>query len=251
MFIRLLFCLFFIQTAMAAPAVTNPDESIRLTIPGPGESGYDLKINNYALPKEIRAQSLEAPCWITISILPGNFKGTYTTEIDPSDECTTIADAIRQWHFYPGNDWSNQPSPPPLRLKLLANANSGETQIAIPNDMLAWRTQLPKSVHGYDKIEPKKRTAPRYPNSAKKEGLQATCGVKFSISDKGKVESVRLVEGDTFRNDVTQRIATHDCPEAFHGSVVEAANRWTFKPLRINSEGVASDYTLSFRFKIH
>jgi len=257
MFIILILCSFFIQPASAKKAKASAQDveadqssAIRLTLPGSGKAEYDLTITDYALPDLSEDRSPANGCWLDIAINPGSYKGIHSVQISSPDDCTTVAEAANSWSFVPSNDWGSLQTPPPLKLKLVVYSTPAGPQIAVPANKIAWRTQLPQSVHSYEHVQSKKRTAPRYPVLAKSQNVEADCGVKLKLDTKGKVTSASITEGGTYTNSITNRVKTQNCPDTFHESVLNAAKQWTFKPLRIDNTNVATDYTLSFRFKI-
>jgi protein TonB len=77
---------------------------------------------------------------------------------------------------------------------------------------------------------------PRYPESARRQGIEGTALLKLSISDKGYVEDV-LVE----------RSAGH---QALDSAAMEAVKKWRFEPARRGKQPVAVWVMLPVRFEL-
>ena len=71
---------------------------------------------------------------------------------------------------------------------------------------------------------------PRYPESARRRGIEGTVLLKMRITAQGRVEDVQVVRSAGYP----------DLDE----SAIEAVRRWRFEPARRNGEPVAEDAVL-------
>ncbi len=71
---------------------------------------------------------------------------------------------------------------------------------------------------------------PRYPESARRRGIEGTVLLKMRITAQGRVEDVQVVRSAGY-------------PE-MDESAIEAVRRWRFEPARRNGEPVAEDAVL-------
>ena len=77
---------------------------------------------------------------------------------------------------------------------------------------------------------------PRYPDSARRQGIEGTALLKMRITEQGRVEDVQV-----------ERSAGHpDLDE----SAMEAVRRWRFDPARRDGEPVAIQVTIPIVFKL-
>jgi protein TonB len=77
---------------------------------------------------------------------------------------------------------------------------------------------------------------PRYPESARRRGIEGTTLLKIYVNDKGRVEEV-LVE----------RSAGHEDLDA---AAMEAVKKWRFDPARRDNQPVAVWVMLPVRFEL-
>jgi TonB family protein len=71
---------------------------------------------------------------------------------------------------------------------------------------------------------------PRYPESARRRGIEGTVLLKMRITAQGRVEDVQVVRSAGY-------------PE-LDESAIEAVRRWRFEPARRNGAPVAEDAVL-------
>ena len=77
---------------------------------------------------------------------------------------------------------------------------------------------------------------PRYPESARRQGVEGTVLLKMRITEQGSVEDVQV-----------ERSAGHP---ALDQSAMEAVQRWRFEPARRSGEPVAVWVLLPVEFKL-
>jgi len=133
--------------------------------------------------------------------------------------------AIRQWTFKPALSkgrpiavWSTVP----FVFESERLAFGGEEP---PMDMF-----IPLDVQP----TPIKVVEPKYPEPARKAGVEGTVSVKALVDEEGKVKRVVVVSG----------------PEVFHDAAIEAAEHWLFKPATKGDRPVAVWVAIPFVFKL-
>jgi protein TonB len=78
-----------------------------------------------------------------------------------------------------------------------------------------------------------RRPQPPFPIEAIQIGVQGSVVVEVTIATDGTVEGARAVEG----------------PIELRDAAVDAARRWTFKPLELNGEPIRMAGTITFHFR--
>lgn len=91
-------------------------------------------------------------------------------------------------------------------------------------------TSLARPLGGY-------QTTPRYPEAARREGIEGVVMLRFQVLASGKVGTVQ-VQHSAGREDLDQ-------------AAVEAVKTWRFEPARRGKEAVAVWVTLPVRFELH
>jgi len=91
-------------------------------------------------------------------------------------------------------------------------------------------TSLARPLGGY-------QTTPRYPEAARREGIEGVVTLRFEVLANGKVGTVQ----------VQQSAGREDLDRA----AMEAVRTWLFKPARRGKEAVAVWVTLPVRFELH
>ena len=101
--------------------------------------------------------------------------------------------------------------------------------------------QLVSEPDAYRPIHPSeltilKQTAPKFPKKAHKLGYSLEeCTAQFYVDETGKPEDV---------------VATGNCPEVFHRSLIKAGKKWRFAPVvGEGAEPVPVTFVLRFRFE--
>lgn len=89
----------------------------------------------------------------------------------------------------------------------------------------------------YDK-EPQlvKKVEPRYPEPARRAGLEGKVIVKMWVDSDGKVQKVRVLKSDA---------------EIFNEPAIEAARQFVFTPAYLNNKPVAVWVSYPIRFRLH
>ena len=77
---------------------------------------------------------------------------------------------------------------------------------------------------------------PRYPESARRQGVEGTVLLKMRITEQGSVEEVQ-VERSAGHPDLDQ-------------SAMDAVRRWHFEPARRSGEPVAVEVLIPVQFKL-
>ena len=77
---------------------------------------------------------------------------------------------------------------------------------------------------------------PRYPESARRRGIEGTVLLRMRITEQGRVEDVRV-----------ERSAGH---AELDQSAIDAVRRWRFEPARRNGVPVAEPVQLPVVFKL-
>jgi TonB family protein len=80
-----------------------------------------------------------------------------------------------------------------------------------------------------------KRTAPRYPIEALREGLEGSVLVKVWVDREGKVRDVVIQKSDA---------------PIFNAPAVEAASQWLFTPAKINGMAISVWIAIPFKFRV-
>lgn len=83
--------------------------------------------------------------------------------------------------------------------------------------------------------KPIKRVDPRYPDLARKAGIQGTVYVQMSVDTAGNVSDVKILKSD------------HDI---LNEAAIQAARQWTFSPAMKDRKKLAIVLTIPFRFKL-
>ena len=91
-------------------------------------------------------------------------------------------------------------------------------------------TSLARPLGGY-------QTTPRYPEAARREGVEGVVMLRFQVLASGKVGTMQ-VQHSAGRDDLDQ-------------AAVEAVRTWRFEPARRGKEPVAVWVTLPVRFELH
>ena len=77
---------------------------------------------------------------------------------------------------------------------------------------------------------------PRYPESARRQGVEGTVLLKVRVTEQGRVEAVQL-ERSTGHQDLDQ-------------SAIEAVRRWHFEPARRGNQAMAVWALIPVTFKL-
>jgi len=78
------------------------------------------------------------------------------------------------------------------------------------------------------------QSAPSYPSSAKKAGIEGVVIIKYVVTEVGKVSQVQVLRG----------------PAELREACVEALSRWTFEPALFEGKPVAVFRIARFPFRI-
>jgi hypothetical protein len=109
--------------------------------------------------------------------------------------------------------------------------------------------------------KPVENPAPKYPASAKKEGVEATVWVKMIISEKGYPERVQVIK-TTLEQNNTETVIRDESDERgltpllkgilndLRGSARDAAQAWKFTPAVLKGEPVRIWVSVPFRYKL-
>ena len=81
-----------------------------------------------------------------------------------------------------------------------------------------------------------RRVSPDYPDSAVRKGLQGSVDVRFTITVKGTVEDVAVVQADP--------------PDVFDRAAVEAVKRWRYDPKTVDGVATESHAQVRLQFKL-
>lgn len=77
--------------------------------------------------------------------------------------------------------------------------------------------------------------SPKYPDDARKKGMEGTVFVKLLVSERGDVKQTEVVQSDA---------------EIFNQASIDAAMKWRFTPGKKNGVPVATWVVLPFKFKL-
>jgi protein TonB len=111
-----------------------------------------------------------------------------------------------------------------------ARSGSARTGQGLANATSEGVTSLARPLGGY-------QTTPRYPEAARREGVEGVVTLRFEVQANGKVGTVQ-VQQSAGREDLDQ-------------AAVEAVRTWLFQPARRGKEAVAVWVTLPVRFELH
>lgn len=78
--------------------------------------------------------------------------------------------------------------------------------------------------------------APKYPEEARKKGIEGTVFVKMLVSEKGEVKNAQVIQTDA---------------EVLNQASIEAAMKWRFTPGGKNGKPVSTWIVLPFKFKLN
>ena len=81
-----------------------------------------------------------------------------------------------------------------------------------------------------------RRISPDYPDSAVRKGVEGSVDVRFTITVKGTVEDVTVVQADP--------------PEVFDRAAVEAVKRWRYDPKTVDGVATQSHAQVRLQFKL-
>ncbi|HKA61974.1 MAG TPA: energy transducer TonB [Methylomirabilota bacterium] len=111
-----------------------------------------------------------------------------------------------------------------------ARSGSPRTGQGLANATGEGVTSLARPLSGY-------QTTPRYPEAARREGIEGVVTLRFEVLANGKVGTVQ----------VQQSAGREDLDRA----AVEAVRTWLFEPARRGKEAVAVWVTVPVRFELH
>jgi periplasmic protein TonB len=111
-----------------------------------------------------------------------------------------------------------------------ARSGSPRTGQGLANATGEGVTSLARPLGGY-------QTTPRYPEAARREGIEGVVTLRFEVLANGKVGTVQ----------VQQSAGREDLDRA----AMEAVRTWLFEPARRGKEAVAVWVTLPVRFELH
>jgi protein TonB len=109
-------------------------------------------------------------------------------------------------------------------------SGSARTGQGLANATSEGVTSLARPIGGY-------QTTPRYPEAARREGVEGVVTLRFQVLANGKVGTVQ-VQHSAGREDLDQ-------------AAVESVKSWLFEPARRGKEAVAVWVTLPVRFELH
>lgn len=127
--------------------------------------------------------------------------------------------------------------PRPLLLLALLLGLSAPSRAANINDDYTDQGRLAE-VEGYTTVSPTdltilRKVTAKFPRRADDSQVHVECLAQLFVSEKGKVEDVRVLAG---------------CPDSFHRSVKKAARKWRFEPYT-GKDGAAAPVTFALRFR--
>jgi TonB family protein len=90
---------------------------------------------------------------------------------------------------------------------------------------------------------PIKTVTPKYPELARRAGVEGTVWLKVLVSDEGKVKDVSVIK-------VSSNLKNRGTPVGLPEAAMEAARQWTFKPAMLDNKPVQLWVTIPFAFKL-
>ena len=84
---------------------------------------------------------------------------------------------------------------------------------------------------------PKTTVQPKYPEKARKAGIQGMVLLKVKVSETGSVESVQVEEGVEGHTELDE-------------AAVEAVKQWSFEPAQKDGEPVAIEVAIPVQFRL-
>ncbi len=196
-------------------------------------------------PNEALKKNLEGVVWVQLWVdESGSVVETKVMKSENPVFNQSAIDAARRWKFKPAiaNDkpvavWISVP------FKFKLNAGGEAPSLGVPIDKPKadqskshTETQRPADFVDYDKPpEAVKQVGAKYPEKAKKEGLEGTVWVKVLIDENGKATKSEILKTDR---------------EVFNHEAQAAVMKWVFKPALKQGKPVPVWVTIPFRFKL-
>lgn len=108
----------------------------------------------------------------------------------------------------------------------------------------------PESIQVDTMPRPISPVAPKYPESARKLGVEAMIWLKMVINEKGDASKVVVFRSNTLSEGKGTEKETAAALSDLNAAAVDAAKQWKFTPAVLNGTPVKVWVTLPFKFKL-
>jgi len=91
---------------------------------------------------------------------------------------------------------------------------------------------------------------PKYPESARKLGVEATIWIKLVVNEKGEASKVVVFNTKLLNEGKGSEKENADALNDLNGAAVDAAKQWKFNPAILNGKPIKVWVTVPFKFRL-
>jgi TonB family protein len=180
-------------------------------------------------PEEAKSKGVQG----TVRLLVNVAKDGSVSSVDVFNGDPLLAqsalDAAKQWHYQPFINCGQPMEAQSLDIVRFALDGSTANVTIVQPSM---RIRVSSGVSDSNAVH---KVNPKYPQEAKKAGIQGAVVLKVLISKEGEPHDITLVSG----------------PPELSDAAIDAVKQWRYKPYRLNGETVEVETTVQINFVLH
>lgn len=126
-----------------------------------------------------------------------------------------------------------------------------KNEIKIQQSLLTLNDQDPEENIQVDTMpRPLSPIAPKYPESARKLGVEATVWLKLIVNEKGEASKIVVIHSNLSSSGTATEKEAAVALNDLNAAAVDAAKQWKFNPAVLNGKSVKVWVTVPFKFKL-